>query len=187
MHERVSSSIRARAGLLPTSTGQAAPLPGGASDLGVLQQPGQLRAPRLLSKRNGPSVHTATQAVPGNLKFTTRLGAGEAVPCSVIQKQLGRRTSCRTPLHLEPLPHGRAFVSWVMDSHIWQLRLTRGQKAQKHLRCLLGLSLSNTDAGVSLGEGLYLQPNYTDHLQTTGYLPLKRAQQIRLKVIRGSF
>lgn len=42
-------------------------------------------------------------------------------------------------------------------------------------------SLTNTDANVSLGEGLYLQPNYIDPLQTTGYLSFKRVQQIRLK------
>ena len=142
---RVSSSIRARAGLLPTSSRQAGPLPGGASDLGVLQQLGELRAPRLLSKRKGPSIHTTTQAVPGNLKFTTRFGAGEAVPCSVIQKAVTAtwvgHTSCRTPLHLQTLPHGWGFISWVMDSHTCQLHLTSGQKAQECLRCILGLSL----------------------------------------------
>lgn len=100
---------------------------------------------------------------------------------------LGRHTSCRTPLHLQPPPHGRTFVSWVMDSHIWQLHLTRGQKAQEHLRCGLGLSLRNTDAELSLGEGLYLQPNYIHPLQTTGDLPFKRVQQIKLKVMWVSF
>jgi len=142
---RVSSSIRARAGLLPTSSRQEGLLPGGASDPGVLQQPGELRALRLLSKRNGPSIRTTTQAVPGNLKFTTRLGAGEAVPCWVIQKAVAatrvRHTSCRTPLHLESLPHGWGFISWLMDSHTWQLHLTSGQKAQECFRCVLGLSL----------------------------------------------
>ena len=62
-----------------------------------------------------------------------------------------------------------------MDSHTWQLHLTRGKKAQEHLRCVLGVSLSNTEAKVSLEEGLYLQPNYIHPLQTTGYLPFKRA------------
>ena len=142
---RVSSSIRARAGSLPTSAGQAAPLSGGASDLGVLQQLGELRALRLLSKRNGPFIRTATQAVPGNLKFTTHLGAGEGVPCSVIQKAVAAiwacHTSRRTPLHLESLPHRWGFISWVTDSHTWQLHLTRGQKPQECLICALGLSL----------------------------------------------
>lgn len=104
-----------------------------------------LRALRLLSKRNGPSIRTTTQAVPGNLKFTTRLGAGEAVPCWVIQKAVAatrvRHTSCRTPLHLESLPHGWGFISWLMDSHTWQHHLTSGQKAQECFRCVLGLSL----------------------------------------------
>lgn len=100
---------------------------------------------------------------------------------------LGRHTSCRTPLHLHPLPHGRAFVSGVMDSHTWQLHLTRGQKAQEHLRCALGLSLSNTEPNVSLGEGLYLQPNCIHPLQSTGYLPFKGLQQIRLKYMWVSF
>lgn len=89
--------------------------------------------------------------------------------------KLGRHASCRTPLHLESLPPGRGFVSWVMDSHTWQLHLTRGQKAQEHLRCVLGVSLSHTEAKVSLEEGLYLQPNYIHPLQTTGYLPFKSA------------
>ena len=100
---------------------------------------------------------------------------------------LGRHASCRTPLPLEALPPGRGFVSWVMDRHTWQLHLTRGQKAQEHWRCVLGLSLSNTEAKVSLGEGLYLQPNYIHPLQTTGYLPFERVQQIRLKCMWVSF
>ena len=111
---RVSSLIRARAGSLPTSAGQAAPLPGGASDLRVLKQLGKLRAPRFLSKRNGPSIHTATQAVSGNLKSMTRLGAGEGVPSSVIQKAVAaswaRHTSRRTPEHLESPSHERGSI-----------------------------------------------------------------------------
>ena len=159
---RVSSSIQARAGLLPTSSRQAGPLPGVASDLGVLQQLGELRAPRLLSKRKGPSIHTTTQAVPGNLKFTTRFGAGEAVPCSVIQKAVAatcaRHTSRRTPLHLESLAHWHGFISWVMDSHIRQLHLTRGQKAQAGFRCVPTFLLSSINAHGSLREGLFCFP-----------------------------
>ena len=126
--------IRARAGSLPTSAGQAGPLPGGASDLRVLKQLGKLRAPRFLSKRNGPSIHTATQAFPGKPKSMTRFAAGKGVPCSVIQKAVAatwaHHSSHRTPLHLESLPHWQGFISWVMDSHIRQLHLTKGQKAQ---------------------------------------------------------
>lgn len=48
-------------------------------------------------------------------------------------------------------------------------------------------SLTNTDASVSLGEGLYLHPNYIDPLQTTGYLSFKRVRQIRLKCMWVSF
>ena len=50
----VSSSIRARAGLLPTSAGQAGPLPGGASDLGVLQQPGDSDPPGFSARETVP-------------------------------------------------------------------------------------------------------------------------------------
>ena len=46
---------------------------------------------------------------------------------------------------------------------------------------------TNTAANVSLGEGLYLQPNYVDPLQTTGYLSFKRVQQIRHKCMWVSF
>lgn len=39
-------------------------------------------------------------------------------------------------------------------------------------------SLTNTDASVSLGEGLYLHPNYIDPLQTTGYLSFKECGKL---------
>ena len=75
---------------------------------------GNSRAPRFLSKRNGPSIHTATQAVSGNLKSMTRLGAGEGVPSSVIQKAVAatwaRHTSRRTPKHLESPSHERGSI-----------------------------------------------------------------------------
>ena len=48
--------------------------------------------------------------MPGNLQFTTRLGAGEAVPCSVIQKQLA--ATWATTL-LAGLLISRAPASWV--------------------------------------------------------------------------
>ena len=70
-----------------------------------------------------------------------------------------------------------------MDSHTWQLHLTRGRKAQEHLRHVLGVSLSHTEAKVSLEECLYLQPNYIHPLQTTGYLPYKSAaNQVQVQV-----
>ena len=152
---RVSSSIRARAGSLPTSAGQAGPLPGRASDLGVLQQLGELRASSLLSKRNGPPILTATRVVPEKPKSMTHLGAGEGVPCSVILKELAatwaRHTSRRTPLRLESPLYGWGFVSWVTDSHAWQLHLSRGQKAPAGFTCVPSLSLGNIDAFASWG------------------------------------
>lgn len=49
--------------------------------------------------------------------------------CSVIQKAVTAtwvgHTSCRTPLHLQTLPHGWGFISWVMDSHTCQLHRAR--------------------------------------------------------------
>ena len=183
---RVSSSIRARAGSLPTSAGQAAPLSGGASDLRVLKQLGKLRAPRFLSKRNGPSIHTATQAFPGKPKSMTRFAAGKGVPCSVIQKAVAatwaHHSSHRTPLHLESLPHWQGFISWVMDSHIRQLHLTKGQKAQAGFRCVPSFSLRNTDAHGSLREGLYLQPNCTDSTDDWIYV-YRKSSVIRFKCL----
>ena len=151
--------IRARAGSLPTSAGQAAPLPGGASDLRVLKQLGKLRAPRFLSKRNSPPILTTTHAVPGKPKSMTRLWVGEGVPCSMIQKELAatwaHHSSHRTPLHLESLPHWQGFISWVMDSHIRQLHLTKGQKAQAGFRCVPSFSLS---ISMPMREGLFCFP-----------------------------
>ena len=132
--------------------------PEGASDLRVPQQLGELRAPRLLSKKNSPSKLTATQAVPGNCKSMTHLGADEGIPCSVIQKAevatWALHTSFLTPLHLESPPHGQGFVSWVT----WQHHLTRGQKAQAGFRCVPSFSLSNIDAHGSLREDLFCFP-----------------------------
>lgn len=114
MHVSVPSSIQAPAGSLYTLVRKGGQPPGEASDPGVLQQLGELRAPRLLGKRNSPSKLTATQAVPGNCKSMTHLGAAEGVPCSVIQKVVvatwAHHTSCWTPLHLESAPHRQVFV-----------------------------------------------------------------------------
>lgn len=95
---------------------------------------------------------------------------------------LGHHTSCRTALHLETLPHGRGFVSWVMDSHTWQLHLTRGQKAQEHLRCALGLSLNNTEENVSLGEGLYLNPTTSNPYRQLPTFQKSAANQAQVHV-----
>ena len=147
--------------------------------MGVSQQLGELRAPRLLGQKNSPSKLTATQAVPGNCKSMTHLGSAEGIPCSVIQKvevaTWALHTSCWTPLHLESPPHGQGFVSWVMCSHTWQCHLTRGQKAQAGFRCVPSFLLNNTDAHGSLGEVLDLSPNCLDPLHMTGYLSVTRS------------
>ena len=129
---RVSSSIRARAGSLPTSGGQAGPLPGGASDLGIPQNLGELRFPRLLSKRKSPHTYSHSGSPRVILKELAATWA--------------RHTSRRTLLHLESPLYGRGFVSWVTDNHAWQLHLSRGQKAQAGFTCVPGLSLGNIDA-----------------------------------------
>ena len=175
----VPSSISALAGSLYTLVRKGGQPPGGASDLGVLQQLGELRAPRLLSKRNSPSKLTATQAVPGNWKSMTHPGAAEGVPCSVIQKVVvaswAHHTSCWMPLHLESPPHRQVFVFWVTGSHTWQRHLTSGQKAQVGFRCVPLFLLNNTDAHGSLGEVLDLSRNCLNRLHTTGYLSVTRS------------
>ena len=169
------SSIQGPAGLLYTLARKEGQPPEGASDLRVPQQLGELRAPRLLSKKNSPSKLTATQAVPGNCKSMTHLGADEGIPCSVIQKAevatWALHTSFWTPLYLESPPHGQGFVSWVT----WQHHLTRGQKAQAGFSCVASFSLNNTDAHGSLGEVLDLSPNCLDPLHMTGYLCVTRS------------
>ena len=158
---RVSSSIQARAGLLPTSSRQAGPLPGGASDLGIPQNLGELRFPRLLSKRKSPHTYSHSGSPRVILKELAATWA--------------RHTSRRTLLHLESPLYGRGFVSWVTDNHAWQLHLSRGQKAQAGFSCVASFSLNNTDAHGSLGEVLDLSPNCLDPLHMTGYLCVTRS------------
>ena len=99
--------------------------------------------------------------------------------CLVIPKELAatwaHHISRQTPLHLDSPPHWRGFVSWVTDSHAWQLHLTRGQKAQAGFRCVASFSLNNTDAHGSLGEVLDLSPNCLDPLHMTGHLSVTRS------------
>ena len=108
----------------------------------------------------------------------TCLEAGEGIPSLLIQKDLAatwaHHTSRQTPLHLDSPPHRCGFVSWVMDSHAWQLHLARGQKAQAGFRCVPSLSLSEINARALWGEGLYLQAKCIDPVQTTGYLSVRR-------------
>lgn len=83
--------------------------------------------------------------------------------CLVIPKELAatwaHHISRQTPLHLDSPPHWRGFVSWVTDSHAWQLHLTRRQKGQAGFRCVRGLSLSEINAHASWGKACISKPS----------------------------
>ena len=166
---RVSSSIRARAGSLPTSGGQAGPLPGGASDLGIPQNLGELRFPRLLSKRKSPHTYSHSGSPRVILKELAATWA--------------RHTSRRTLLHLEsPLWAGIRLLgdrqSCLATSPV------KGTESTGRLHmCTRSLTGQHRCACFMEREGLYLLPNCIDPLHTTGYISVNRVQEIRFKYL----
>lgn len=142
-----------------------------ANDLGVLQELGEFRVPRLLGKRKSPFTLTGTQAIPGSPKFTTHLGAKEGVPSLVIQKAETLRWFLP---HLSqdslapPFTESQAEIL-LHYSHTWQLLLTSQRKAQACFKCAPGFSMNNIGVHGSLGESLHLLLNCLDPSCMTGY------------------
>lgn len=59
-------------------------------------------------------------------------------------------------------------LSWVADSHTWELLLTSGEKVKEHFRCVPEFSLNNVDAHGSLGKAFICLAKYIDSLPRTG-------------------